>query len=171
MNPVTPQDAQAMDDMAAWGAANPARTRAPDAVLDAVWADYQVKLSAYRRPDFMPECDQTPDCTPVCDEDNEDLTPEQAIDLATEEWLGTPYNVARWLLSHCRTPESKYQASGIDELHDDQVMELPIPALLSVAMTGTNEQAMIALRVLREVAKELNYDWIAKRANQLVVPL
>jgi hypothetical protein len=169
---------QAMDDTAAWAVANmPARqpaNRADDATIQRCFNTLQQSLAHYlraSRPAGLADFDPTPDCTPVGDEDDEDLTPEQAIDLATEELLSTPNTVARWLLSHCSTPESKVPAAGIDELHDDQVMELPIPALLAVAMTGTNEQALIALRVLREVAKELNYPQIARRANAMLVPL
>lgn len=45
MNPVTPQDAQAMDNMAAWGAANPARS--PEPVIDAAHAALRKAQAAH----------------------------------------------------------------------------------------------------------------------------
>jgi hypothetical protein len=45
MNPVTLQDAQAADDMAAWGAANPARS--PDPVIDAAHAALRKAQAAH----------------------------------------------------------------------------------------------------------------------------
>lgn len=76
------------------------------------------------------------------------------------------YDALQQSLAHFRRAGRK-PVAGIDALHADEVMELPIVGLLAVLMTGTDEQALIARRMLRDDALEINYPAIAKRAAEL----
>lgn len=108
------------------------------------------------------------------DEDDELLTPDQALDQARDEWLGTPAHVADWLAKETDTPEGwepvdvfKLCGSG-DPVDDVATDALTIGQLLAIVMIGADKPAMTALRELRErVARELAND-IADRARALL---
>lgn len=177
--PIPEAAVQAMDDTAAWAvshmpALQPAN-RADDATIQQRYDVLQQSLAHFRRAGRVPAADPDygaffgqPGDPRTPDDDDEAITPEQAQDQAAAEWLSTPAKVAAWLMKHCDTPAGRKPVEGIDALHADEVMELPIVGLLAVLMTGTDEQALIARRMLRDDALEINHTEIGKRAAELL---
>lgn len=108
------------------------------------------------------------------DEDDDLLTPDQALGQARDEWLGTPAHVADWLAKEADTPEGwepvdvfKLCGSGdpVDAVNTDA---LTIGQLLAIVMLGDARDTMRATFALRERVAELMRDEIRGRADELL---
>jgi len=100
-------------------------------------------------------------------EADEELTPEQAHDEASEQILSYAESVADWLAKACDCDEVRLPLD-VRDLEPLQIIEGSPALLLTVLMNGDNGQVLRAVHGLRDMAAKHFAAEINERAAQLL---
>lgn len=84
------------------------------------------------------------------DDDEDVITPEQALDSARHDLAATPYNVAHWLYEACDDATFPLDTQQLQEAQRGGERALTVPELLALLVCGSDADLFRVRHALRE---------------------